>query len=242
LGRPPPALDAQTGASEVRAQVEAALDSLDASELAPGFLDRIAKFAETLAIWGATTNLTAHPNDPAEIAFHVIDSLMPLALGSGAAAASLKAAFDHAARVLDVGSGAGFPGLILASASTAHFTLVESRRKRASFLRAASVAMSLANVTIEQSRLTPADLDERFDIAVARALGPSGEFYAIAAAALIKGGTAILYANPNQRIDSRGARACGFGEQERISYQLRRGQSVVGRELILSRKVQVSPK
>jgi len=224
-------------AAEVRSRVEALMRTLNVSGIAPGFLDRIAKFAETLAIWGARTNLTAHPSDPAEIAFHIVDSLMPIALDSEPDAYPLRAIFDRARRVLDVGSGAGFPGLILASALAARFALVESRRKRASFLRTASAEMGLSNVTVEQRHLSPADLRADFDIAITRALGPPADFYSIAATALVKGGAAILYANPTQRLDLPAARSFGLGAEARVPYEVRRGQAVVSRILALWRKL-----
>lgn len=224
-------------AAEVRLRVETSMRALSVSSIAPGFLDRMTKFAETLAIWGARTNLTARPGDPEEVAFHIIDSLMPIALESEPAAYPLRAAFSRAARVLDVGSGAGFPGLVLASASAAGFTLVESRRKRASFLRTASAEMGLSNVAVEQKHLSPGDLNGDFDIAITRALGPPANFYSIAAAALVKGGTAILYANPTQRLDLPAAHSVGLGAEARVAYQVRRGQGVVSRLLVLWRKL-----
>jgi len=237
LNRPPAISDPHAVAAEVRGRVEASVRSLNVSAVAPGFLDRMEKFAETLALWGAKMNLTARPSDPAEVAFHIIDSLMPIALNSEASAYPMRAIFGRAQRVLDIGSGAGFPGLVLASASAAHFTLVESRRKRASFLRTASAEMGLSNVTVEQRRLSPADLNGDFDIAMTIALGPLADFYALATAALVKGGTAILYANPNQRLDQSSARAVGLGAEARIPYELRRDRATVSRVLVLWRKL-----
>ena len=237
MNRPPAISDPHAVAAEVRSRVEASVRSLNVSAVAPGFLDRMEKFAETLALWGAKMNLTARPSDPAEVAFHIIDSLMPIALDSEVGAYPMRAIFGPAQRVLDIGSGAGFPGLVLAGASAAHFTLAESRRKRASFLRTASAEMGLSNVTVEQRRLSPADLNGDFDIAMTMALGPLADFYAMAAAALVKGGTAILYANPNQRLDQASARAVGLGAEARVAYQLRRGAAVVSRVLVLWRKL-----
>jgi 16S rRNA (guanine527-N7)-methyltransferase len=237
LPHSPAALDPGLIATEVRAQLETALVPLNASALAPQFLDRITKFAETLARWGARTNLTARPDDPVEIVFHIIDSLMPLLLDPTSANGSLKQAFGPAARVLDVGSGAGFPGLVLASASDARFMLVEARRKRASFLQTAMVEMGLGNVTVAQKRLAPADLNGDFDIVLTRALGPLADFYAIAVAALAKGGIAILYANPNQRLDLNAAHSARLGKETRIPYSVGRGSLSVSRTLILFQKL-----
>ena len=117
-----------------------------------GFLERIEKMAATLALWGAHTNLTAEASEPAEIAFHVIDSLAPIAFASGADREALEAALAEGASALDLGSGAGFPGLVLAAAFEARFTLGESRRKRASYLQVAAHEMDLEE---RRNRATP---------------------------------------------------------------------------------------
>ena len=106
-----------------------------------------------IALWGPQVNLTAEPRDPRELAFHIIDSLSPVAFAE--TEELLHHAFGAHNEVLDLGSGAGFPGLVLASVSAANFTLVESRRKRASFLAVAASEMSLKNVVIEAKRAEP---------------------------------------------------------------------------------------
>jgi 16S rRNA G527 N7-methylase RsmG len=147
-----------------------------------GLLDRIETFAAALALWGARLNLTAAPDNPGEIAFHIIDSLAPLILAirdevppptarAGStdalvakstvmptARAGLADAFVSGSRVLDLGSGAGFPALILAAACDADFLLMEARRKRASFLRVTAAEMGLSNVQVDSARADPAAL------------------------------------------------------------------------------------
>lgn len=162
------------------------------------FLERIGKLAATLALWGAYTNLTASPGDPAEIAFHIIDSLAPFAFASGANRDDLEAALAEDKTALDIGSGAGFPGLVLAAAFQARFTLVESRRKRASFLQVAAHEMNLKNVAIEQRRLSARTVSRGFDLVTARAFGTSAELYEIAAAALRPGAMFLLYGGLHQ--------------------------------------------
>ena len=213
------------------------MSRLDISAIAPSFLDRIEKFAELLARWGAKMNLTAHPEDPEETAFHIIDSVAPLVLESEPSGYHLRDSFDHGRKVLDVGSGAGFPGLVLAGASNAGFTLCEARRKRVSFLKTASAEMGLTNVTVEERRLSAADLNRDFDLVTSRALGPPAEFYEIAAAALRQGGIAILYANPSQRLDVADAHLTGLGAEIRVPYELRRGETIINRVLMLWRKM-----
>src|SRR5579885_2785423 len=130
-------------------QIRTALDSCRdeavlARVLTARFLQRMERFGAVLALWGARTNLTAKPEDPAEIAFHIADSLMPLKF--------MPDILGEGMRVLDFGSGAGFPGLVLASACDAQFTLAEARQKRASFLKVAAAEMGLDNTEILSAR------------------------------------------------------------------------------------------
>jgi 16S rRNA (guanine527-N7)-methyltransferase len=201
--------------------------------LTESFLRRMEAFAGVLALWGAKVNLTAHPEDPAEMAFHIVDSLMPLAV--------MQDILGAGKRVLDLGSGAGFPGLVLASACPAHFTLVEARQKRASFLKVAAADLALNNVEILPLRLEAADLKPEFDIAISRASGPPVDFYAIAAAALRPGGLAIIYSTPSQRLDLGTAKKSGLGHYRRFPYQLRRGNASVERVLALWEKLEKAP-
>jgi 16S rRNA (guanine527-N7)-methyltransferase len=191
--------------------------------LTQSFVSQMATFAATLALWGAKMNLTARPDDPDEIAFHIVDSLMPLAL--------LPDAFVAGKRVLDFGSGAGFPGLVLASACPARFTLVESRQKRTSFLQVAAAEMKLDNVEVLAARLRPRAVAPEFDVVLSRASGPPWTFYEIAARALIPRGFAVLYSNPSQRLDTAAAKRVGLGEYHRHRYSVRRGTARADRAL-----------
>ncbi len=195
---PDAAVDPGQVAKSVRSSIEAFLHTVPRVVEAE-FPERIEKLAACVALWGSKMNLTAHPKDPEEIAFHVIDSVMPVILAFDKSSL-LTGQFAKDRKILDLGSGAGFPGLVLAAASTAHFTLVESRRKRASFLQVALAEMGLKNVTIEGKRAEDIGLAERYDLVTARAFGDAADFFALAARALKPGGLAILYANPSQRL------------------------------------------
>ena len=162
------------------------------------FPERMRVLAANIALWGSKMNLTAQPNDPAEIAFHMIDSLMPILL-EREGDSPLSGIFRAGRQILDLGSGGGFPGLVLAAASDAAFTLVESRRKRASFLQVAAAEMELKNVNIEAKRAEDVILKARFDLVTTRALGHPADFFTLAAKALKPHGIAMLYANPSQR-------------------------------------------
>jgi len=186
----------------------------------PSFFDRIEKLAGLLAMWGARINLTAQALCAAELAFHLTDSLMPLVLGE---TAPLENAFRGGRRVADFGAGAGFPGLVLASAAAAHFTLVESRRKRVSFLTLAVMEIGLTNVEIDSRRIGVGALKPMFDVVTARGFAPAPLFHSFAAKALKPGGLGILYANPGQDLDQSGAGEKGLGQFQALVYAIARG-------------------
>jgi 16S rRNA (guanine527-N7)-methyltransferase len=93
---------------------------------------------------------------------HLLDSL------SGYASLSRIARREQ---VLDVGSGAGFPGFPLAVFLTdSRFTLLERSAKKAAFLRNVAILTRLQNLSVEEKRLK--DLERRFDLVLLRAFGP----------------------------------------------------------------------
>ena len=116
--------------------------------------------------WNARMDLTNVPEEEMAIR-HYGDSLLPLAHAEW---------FPQGASLIDVGSGAGFPGLPLAIARPdLHVTLLDAQRKRCDFLNAVVEKLVLSNVTVLHARAEDAartDLRESFDIAAARAVAP----------------------------------------------------------------------
>lgn len=96
---------------------------------------------------------------------HILDSaqLYPL-LKSGA--------------VLDIGSGAGLPGIVIAALSERSVTLCEPRRLRTSFLEQVVSALSLANVTVLRGKVR--SLSGTFPNITARAVAPASELFRMA--------------------------------------------------------------
>ncbi|MFI5351389.1 MAG: 16S rRNA (guanine(527)-N(7))-methyltransferase RsmG [Candidatus Binatales bacterium] len=219
-------VDPKAIGAEVRARLERTLADVASVRLAPRFLDRMQTLAELLALWGARTNLTARPSDPVETSFHILDSLAPVFIAArrdGTAIPEMLAEkLGKGRRVLDLGSGAGFPGLVLAAASDAHFTLSEARRKRASFLTVAVAEMGLDNAVVESARAEMGDITCDYDAMTARAIGNWPSLWKIAAAAIRLDGIAILYLARDQPLDIDLARASGFASCRRVQYEVDR--------------------
>ena len=107
----------------------------------------------------AEMNLTRIDEEKEAVVKHFYDSL--------AVARLLKVS----GKVADIGSGAGFQGIVLAIAfPEAHFSLVESNGKKCRFLHQAVEALDLGNVSIINARAENLREKETFDIAIARAV------------------------------------------------------------------------
>jgi len=90
---------------------------------------------------------------------------------------ALLAGLPERGRVLDLGSGGGLPGLVLATyRPELELTLLEARQRACRFLREAVATLALETVTVVEARAEDAarrpDLRESFDAVVARSFGP----------------------------------------------------------------------
>ena len=101
------------------------------------------------------------------------------------------------ANVLDVGSGAGFPGIPLAITTPgSRFTLVESRRRRAVFLRAVIRELSLENTRVVNERIEDWRPGIRADVALARSVADPGRVADLVAHALAHDGFLLVTLPP----------------------------------------------
>lgn len=132
-------------------------------------------------------NLTAVRDVDEAWTKHIIDSLQGLRTG----------VFEGSKHVVDVGAGAGFPGLALAVARPdLRVTLLEATRKKCDFLAATIAKFSLdAGVLCERAEVTGQDEQwrEKFDVATARAVGSLGEVCELALPLVRVGGHLVLW-------------------------------------------------
>ena len=99
--------------------------------------------------------------------------------------------FEAGSRVLDVGTGGGFPGIPLAILfPEVEFHLVDSIAKKIKVVDSAIATLNLKNVTTQQTRVE--DLDEQYDYAVSRAVARMITFYRWVHKQ-VKSGGSILY-------------------------------------------------
>jgi 16S rRNA (guanine527-N7)-methyltransferase len=115
--------------------------------------------------WNRVHNLTAVREPGQMVHLHVLDSL------------SLLPHLGQAQRVIDVGTGAGFPGIPLAIARPdVAFTLLDSSHKKCAFLEQARTELVLANVSVACARVEEFRPAQRYDAVVSRAFAELSDF------------------------------------------------------------------
>jgi len=126
-------------------------------QLPDNFFDNIAKYKEHLFKWNKIHNLTGAKDEKTLDEF-IYDAVFPVSF------------LPKCKNLLDIGTGAGFPGLILAMAlPDTEVTLVEPIAKRASFLQFIKADLGLENVRVIKKRVEEMP-SEVFDIVTSRAV------------------------------------------------------------------------
>ncbi len=174
--------------------------SLLGLELSPDAIDLFGRFLRELLAWGARLNLTG-AHDAAQVeGLHFLDSLLPLA----------ACPMPRGCRVVDVGSGAGLPGVPLKIARPdLHLTLVESSRRRVAFLEHLRLTLGLTDIAVRWARAEDLGHDpgfrEVFDIALSRAAARLRAACELCLPLVCMGGAAVLLRGPRVSEEIRAA-------------------------------------
>ncbi|WP_345989479.1 16S rRNA (guanine(527)-N(7))-methyltransferase RsmG [Sulfurimonas sp. HSL1-2] len=124
-------------------------------------VSHLERYRDLLLQWNKIHNLSGY-KDAATIEYYLYDALYPITF------------LPPVATAMDIGTGAGFPGLILAMAQPqTHWTLVEPLQKRAGFLQFVKATLKLENVTVENCRVEALE-PQRFDLITSRAVTDTG--------------------------------------------------------------------
>ena len=156
--------------------------------------DRLRAYAGLLATWTRRINLVSAADRGAIWPRHVEDCLR------------LRASMPPGAeRGIDLGSGAGLPGLVLAIATGVWFDLIEADQRKAAFLREAA-RLTGAPVRVHAVRIEHADVAPA-PLVTARALAPLPRLLGLAAPLLAAGGTMLAPKGARSAEELRAARA-----------------------------------
>ena len=163
-------------------------------------LDRLARYHALLTEWNARIDLTAVLEPEEMVDRHYLDSAAPLALGL----------IPQGARVIDVGTGAGLPGIPLCILRPdLRVTLLDAQRKRVTFLQAAIEALDLPAQAVHM-RAEDAARDEAhreaYDVAVSRAVAATPTLLELTLPFVRVGGRAIAWKGPGLQAELEQAR------------------------------------
>ncbi len=148
---------------QIQQKLKQGLDTLEIS-YGDEAINKLADFMLLLQEWNKTHNLTAVDDIDQMLSVHVFDS------------ASIKP-YVKGISLLDVGSGAGLPGMVLAILSPAlQVTSIESRGKKAQFQMFAANKLKLKNFTVENVRIEEYQPKEKFAMVTSRAFSSIEKF------------------------------------------------------------------
>jgi len=123
-------------------------------------LDLLWRYAQLLRERNAHVNLTSIVSLEGILTLHMLDSL------------SVAKELGDARRLIDVGTGGGFPGIPLAVAfPDRHFTLIDGTQKKIRFVAEAIAALDIRNARAVAARAESYDAEKNFDVVIPRAVG-----------------------------------------------------------------------
>jgi len=152
----------------------------------PLLIEKLEIYLATLKKWNKVYNLTAINEDTDIIVKHFLDSL------------SVNQYIQNSGRILDVGTGAGFPGLILALFNPdKSFVLVDGVSKKISFLQEMIGKLNLKNVIAVHTKVEQYKVAEQFDIIISRAFADIKKMTKLTSHLIKNGGKFIAMKGPD---------------------------------------------
>lgn len=181
-------------------------------------MERLAAYHALIVEANRSFNLTAIETPQEAAVRHFMDSLAPPALSL----------LQTCGSVIDVGTGAGFPGMPLAVVfEHKRFTLLDSNHKKMRFLETAAAKLGLANATVVAARAeeyAQVEGREAFDAALSRAVAPLNVLLEYLLPFVRPGGCAVAWKGPAAPDEmAAAANACaalGGGQMEAFPYSL----------------------
>lgn len=178
-------------------------------------LDQVMRYLALLMQWNRVYNLTAVREPMAIVNLHFLDAIAMIP------ALRQQRLPTHNPKLLDVGAGAGLPGLILAIFHPDwHIDLIDAVNKKTAFMQQVVASLSLPHVKIFHGRVEKLHLSKgsvRYDVITSRAFSSLGNFVSLSANALASNGfMAAMQGKENSANASENSLTPGWRLVERI--------------------------
>jgi 16S rRNA (guanine527-N7)-methyltransferase len=149
-------------------------------DVSPAQREQLMDYLGLMFKWNSVYNLTSLRDPMQMVTHHLLDSLAAVP------------AFSHAHNVLDVGSGGGLPGVVLAIVRPdMKVSMIDTVHKKTAFLTQVKAELGLANVTVYTLRVEQLTVSDKFDVITSRAFADLSDFVNWSSHLLAKGGRYI---------------------------------------------------
>jgi 16S rRNA (guanine527-N7)-methyltransferase len=133
--------------------------------VSPAQQEKLMDYLALMFKWNSVYNLTSLRDPMQMVTHHLLDSLAAVP------------AFAAARNVLDVGSGGGLPGIVLAIVRPdMKVSMIDTVHKKTAFLTQVKAELGLANVTIYTARVEQLQVSDKFDVITSRAFADLSDF------------------------------------------------------------------
>jgi len=148
--------------------------------VSPAQHEKLLDYLGLMFKWNAVYNLTSLRDPMQMVTHHLLDSLAAVP------------AFAQAHNVLDVGSGGGLPGIVLAIVRPdMSVSMIDTVHKKTAFLTQVKAELALANVTVYTMRVEQLQVSDKFDVITSRAFADLSDFVNWSSHLLADGGRYI---------------------------------------------------
>lgn len=148
--------------------------------VSPAQQEQLMDYLTLMFKWNSVYNLTSLRDPVQMVTHHLLDSLAAVP------------AFEDAKNVLDVGSGGGLPGVVLAIVRPdMKVSMIDTVHKKTAFLTQVKAELGLANVTVYTMRVEQLQVSDKFDVITSRAFADLSDFVNWSSHLLAEGGRYI---------------------------------------------------
>ncbi len=184
-------------------------------------LEKLSSYLKMLCSWSKRIDLVSPGDEKELLQRHLLDSL---ASWTRISSWMSERGLNSPNYILDVGSGAGLPGIVWAALlENTRVVLLEPREKRVVFLKEVVSRLGLGNAEVSRARLEESKTEARVDIITSRALGLGEELLARGEQILASKGFVAELLGPNEGLGLKErtlrAESLGYVSRETLSYK-----------------------